>query len=359
MLTRATIPPGEQVVGVNPKVNNLVRPFAQASYDLLWVIDSGIHTDRGALARSVDALIHPSPSETRAGKPIGLVHHVPFVVSTATLDSRYLGSRIETVFLNTTHAKMYLALNALAIDSCVVGKSNLYRKSQVQLLTGTLKPHQESNGQTGLACFGKFLAEDNMIASALWHELDLRHSLSCDVAHNVIGDMPLAAYIQRRVRWIRVRKHMVLAATILEPFTEFALLTLITAWALETLTSIPWWLFLPINLSSWLWVDLDVYKALGGHPVPSQDRFEFFVAWCLRELLAFPIWLVAIAGEIVEWRGVKYRILRNGEVERADSHKSWNLIPRTLSSIWSPKYSSVPAEPSTPPRTLNTTLHGT
>jgi ceramide glucosyltransferase len=246
---------------------------------------------------------------------------------------------------------MYLALNALAIDSCVVGKSNLYRRSQVQFLTGTLKPRQEGSTEpSGLASFGRFLAEDNMIASALWHELDLRHSLSCDVAQNVIGDMPLSAYIQRRIRWIRVRKHMVLAATLLEPFTELCMLTLISSWALHRLLSFPRWIFIPLQLICWLWVDLDVYRSLGGQPVPSQDRLLFFLSWCLRELFAFPIWLVAVTGDIVEWRGVRYRVLRNGEVERADSSRSGallkgvNLVPRALSSVWRPKYSAVPTE---------------
>jgi len=231
----------------------------------------------------------------------------------------------------------------------VVGKSNLYRKSQVQQLTGTLNPRREEDAApTGLAAFGKFLAEDNMIAGALWHELDVRHSLSCDVAHNVIGDMPLTAYAQRRVRWIRVRKHMVLAATLLEPFTEFCLITLIASWALHTLILFPWWIFIPLNLICWIWIDLDVYSSLAGQPIPSQDRLSFFLSWVLRELLALPIWIRAIIGNVVEWRGVSYRVLRNGEVEKADSRESWNasvpsnLLPLAITALWRPKYSAVP-----------------
>jgi ceramide glucosyltransferase len=37
---------------------------------------------------------------------IGLVHHVPF----ALLYQKALGSRLERAYLNTTHAKMYLAI---------------------------------------------------------------------------------------------------------------------------------------------------------------------------------------------------------------------------------------------------------
>ena len=67
---------GEEVVGVNPKVNNLVRAYRQASHDILWVIDSNISVDRGTLARSVDALDPPPRAAPSGRKRIALVHHV-------------------------------------------------------------------------------------------------------------------------------------------------------------------------------------------------------------------------------------------------------------------------------------------
>ena len=294
---------GEEVVGVNPKVNNLVRAYRQASHDILWVIDSNISVDRGTLARSVDALDPPPRAAPSGRKRIALVHHVPFAFVTEPT----LGARVEEAFLNTNHAKMYLAINTVAVDSCVVGKSNLYRKSDLERVDGSLK-HSTSPGsderQKGLEAFGRFLAEDNMIAGALWHELDLRHDLSCDVARNAIGNMSLADYIWRRVRWIRVRKHMVLAATLVEPLTESVLLGVLTSISLKYLTGIPPWLFLPLHFILWLLVDLDVYASLAGQPAPSGSAFrDFLGAWCLRELLALPIWSIAIWGSTVTWRG--------------------------------------------------------
>src|ERR1700761_1834032 len=159
-----------------------------------------------------------------------------------------------------------------------------------------------------------------MIASAIWHELDLRHTLSCDVAYNTIGDMGLWDYVYRRIRWIRVRKRMVMVATLVEPFTELVLLSIISSWALSFLLGIRPWIYLPIHFSAWLYVDLDVYSSLANHPLPPSRRFDFLTAWILRELLALPIWLCAILGNEVTWRGVKYRMLRNGEVERVQEH---------------------------------------
>ncbi|KZS98999.1 hypothetical protein SISNIDRAFT_472071 [Sistotremastrum niveocremeum HHB9708] len=316
---KARIIIGDETAGINPKVNNLLKPFREASYDILWVLDSGIQSSPGTLARSVDALNGPVTSSRF--KKMGIVHHVPFVRISGPTSAHSLGTRLEEAFLNTTHGKMYIALNALAVESCVVGKSNMYRRSDVELLDGSLRPHdppERGAPNTGLAAFARFLAEDNMIASALWHELNLQHTLSCDVAYNVLGEMPLSGYLQRRIRWIRVRKHMVLAATLLEPLTESVMLSILASWAFSRLISLPVWLFLLVNYCGWIAVDLNIYSILGGHPLPRDKTLAFLWAWTLRELLTFPIWLVAVVGNEVEWRGTKYRVTHNGEVESTD-----------------------------------------
>ena len=307
-------------MGVNPKVNNLIRSYRQAANDIIWVIDSGVMASSGTLARSVDALVGaPFSGPNQSRRKIGLVHHVPFAFSSG---GGKLGSRLEEAFLNTNHAKMYIALNATAIDSCVVGKSNLWRRSDVERVNGSEKPIPNAAqggsqpGERGLAVFGRFLAEDNMIARALWHELDLRHDLSCDIVRNAVGHMTLSDYIWRRVRWVRVRKHMVFAATLLEPLTESIVLGLIGATSLRHLTGLPVWILFPIHLVAFVFVDLDVYASLAGNPLPATSRLSFVGAWAARELLALPIWVLAMFGSEVEWRGKQYRVLRNGEVIR-------------------------------------------
>jgi len=220
---------------------------------------------------------------------------------------------------------MYIAINEVAVDSCVVGKSNLFRRSDIERLDGSLVPqrnHENSRQGRGLAAFGRFVAEDNMIGLALWHELDLRHGLSCDIAYNTLGDMNLIDYVRRRIRWIRVRKHMSLLATLLEPFTESVMLGAITAMSVRFLTGIPIRLFLPVHFFLWVMVDLDVYASLAGHSLPVARWRSFLVAWVMREVLAFPIWVLGVVGNEVEWRGRRYRVLRNGEGERTSQGRS-------------------------------------
>ncbi|EFI28669.1 glucosylceramide synthase [Coprinopsis cinerea okayama7 len=313
---KAQIVVGEEVVGVNPKVNNLVRPYRMAAHDIVWVLDSNVSTDPGTLSRAVEALTSPRNTSKRR---IGVVHHIPFVESTTA----YWGSRIEAAFLNTFHAKMYIAINTVAIESCVVGKSNLYRRSDVDRVNGTLKPIDpmdldEGRVKRGFPSFGRFLAEDNMIASALWHELGLRHDLSTDVAYNVVGNMTIWDYVWRRVRWLRVRKRMVLAANLVEPFTESIMLSIIGSSSGKYLFGIPRVLFMAVHFVLWFLVDISVYKSLADRVPVVIDRY-FVVAWLLREVASLPIWIFGFFGNTVVWRGQRYRMLRNGEVALASS----------------------------------------
>lgn len=314
---------GREVIGVNPKVNNLIRAYREAANDILWVIDSNVMADPGTLARSVDALDGPPLPSKSHKRRIAVVHHIPFAFAT----ERTLGSRVEEAFLNTNHAKMYLALNTLSIDSCVVGKSNLYRKSDVDRIDGSLKPMSTSSrGQSnvrGFTTLSRYLAEDNMLASALWHQLDVRHDLSCDVAHNAVGNMSVSDYIWRRVRWIRVRKYMVLSATLVEPFTESLLAGTLAFFGLSYLVGVPSWLFFIIHFTVWLSIDLDVYASLAGHPLRlGHEWWAFVAAWALRECLAFPIWVLAVCGNTIAWRGTRYRVLTNGEGQKIEGASS-------------------------------------
>ena len=309
-----------------------MKAYRQAQHDILWVLDSNVMVDPGTLARSVDALDSATDPPT-GRRRIALIHHTPFAFTTEPT----LGSMIEQAFLNTNHAKMYIAINTVAVDSCVVGKSNLYRKSDLERVDGTLKPVAITTGrpkEKGLAAFGRFLAEDNMIAGALWHELDLRHDQSCDVARNAVGSMTVADYFWRRVRWIRVRKRMVFAATMIEPFTESVVAGCLAALGLHYLFGVPPGVFILFHVLAWLTVDLDVYASIAGHPLQTGSGWWKFVgAWAIREWLALPIWLFAIWGSTVSWRGRRYEIMKNGEVRKVgrEAGRGWFRF-----KIWGP-----------------------
>jgi len=226
------------------------------------------------------------------------------------------------------------------------------------------KPHHNeqevSNDQVKslsrpLARFSIYLAEDNMLAQSLWDPpLGLSHTLSsADLAYTSVGDIrTLADYTRRRMRWIRVRKYMVLAPTLLEPLTESILSGLVGWFAFSTLLlpalfaspdPLPMWtrfVFLCAHFGAWFSVDYAVFQRLSvAHEflscnpgVDTADRLsvaEFAAAWAMREALALPIWAWAIFGSTVSWRNKTYRILKGGRAAAVPtSHSGSKATPR-------------------------------
>ena len=224
------------------------------------------------------------------------------------------------------------------------------------LLTPPLRPAFYSSAPTSplsLPSFAPFLAEDNLLALSLMHQLSLRHSLpATDVALNNLGSMSFADYFWRRVRWIRVRKAMTLAATCAEPFTEGVVMGALSCWAVGVLVGgvggkgVGWtrgaWLML--HWAAWAACDWAVMSSLTPQPNPStplsspdlesapptwsgappaslrdpSDLAKFWLAWIGRELLALPVWLTAMLGNEVVWRGRRYVMLRDGRAREVD-----------------------------------------
>ncbi|KAJ2846951.1 Ceramide glucosyltransferase [Coemansia brasiliensis] len=277
---------GKDNVGINPKVNNMLKAFDQAQNDLLWICDSNIYTDPGTLRRSVDLLLD--------NKRLGVIHHVVFSEAPTTF-----AAMLDNAFLVTNHCRMYLAINAFGIASCLMGKSNLYYKSAL-------------DNVGGLASFGQYLAEDNMIGQALWRS-GWSHTMTGDLARQPADINSLAEYCSRRIRWVRTRKYNVTFATFYEPLTESILLGVLTSWALQHLFD--YRMLTTFTTFMLCWFSLDMiffYRINGGSP---QSWPWFVLSWICREAMALPLWFVAIIGDTVVWRGQRFRFHINGTVD--------------------------------------------
>ncbi|KAG0163507.1 hypothetical protein DFQ28_011564 [Apophysomyces sp. BC1034] len=288
---------GDRQVGSNPKVNNMVESYRTAKHDIIWILDSNVHVDRDTLGRSVDMLMQPG---------IGLVHHLPVAI----LPSTY-SAEIEQTFLDTNHAKMYLAINAVGIASCVMGKSNLYRRSDLDRVGG-------------LEAFANFMAEDNIVGEALWG-LGLRHGMTADTACQVLGRLSPLEYCRRRARWVRLRKYIVTAATLTEPFTESIVCGVMGGLGAYILFGVSFWNFFGFHWLAWFINDYCLYRTLVAsssfrsrrvtQPMYSQQPVPFVRfcrAWFAREVLALPLYLYAMFGTEILWRDQSYRCLSDG-----------------------------------------------
>lgn len=280
---RAELMIGEHIVGPNPKVNNLVRGYEAAKGELIWMVDSNIMLPPSALVNAVGLLT----------SKVGLVHHLPVSVPENTI-----GSVLEWNFMNTYHARHYLAINALDFISCIVGKSLLLRK-------------RDFDSIGGIKAFSETIAEDNMIGSAILHK-KLTHKLAPDVVVQSLGPMTMTDFFSRRLRWIRIRKYTVPLALVLEPFSQVFSLGLLFSWSMNKLLLTNFAVTFLLHFS--VWMILDALCCLCVSQIKSIPLF--IVAWILREMISIPLFIFGIYGNSVSWRGVRYRIRPGGSVSK-------------------------------------------
>ena len=284
----------------------------------------------------------------------------------------YSGGLLEALFLSTSHAKFYTAISTVAIAPCTVGKSNMFRRSHLNALTPPFPPLNRAPGIDFFSdnicedhLIGDLLwhssvpdsvvkiakGEGGASATALQSTFSpimkwANHALlPLPPCIQPLSHLPLHHYLARRTRWLRVRKFTVPLATLVEPGTESLFCTFYGAFGLTTLTwcntalGIPrtwsaFWLLWLIGVLGWMSIDWLVWKRLqgwdgetateqtaaantdGNFSIPpfigtgrTWSFYRWSGAWLGREILAFPIWAVAIFGGVtVKWRGRTFKV---------------------------------------------------
>jgi len=403
-------------LGPNPKISNMSRAYREAKGDLIWIIDCNVWVGRGVLGRMVDTLC--GYDETGQGKKYKFVHQLPLGVDITNLDinnhgndsyasliadsdsqvatsstsgSRTIsaselndtsslqrilrlgGGRLEELFLSSAHAKFYTAINTVLVAPCIVGKSNMFRKSHLNSLTS-----EDRARPAGIDYFSYNICEDHLIGDLLWKgqvpeergenvvQLGKHCMVFGDMAIQPMAGMSVADYAARRIRWLRVRKFTVTLATLVEPGTESFLCSVYGAWALTSLTyfedlGVPqtWTMFAILwllSISAWAMVDWTLYQILHSMAsvevdinTPSFARgrqsghkrtfFEWLPAWVGREALAFPIWTWAIyGGIIVNWRGRRFKVGIDMMVHALDEPTSTILLGSDVNTDGKKRY---------------------
>jgi ceramide glucosyltransferase len=365
-------------LGPNPKIRNLSRGYREARGDIVWVIDCNVWVGKGVAGRMVDKLC--GFTTKGRGKKYKFVHQLPVVVDTTwedesetsgsgslplsklesdsgiasispshcspnpTTPARQIsaGGRLEELFLSSSHAKFYTAINTVLIAPCIVGKSNMFRRSHLNHLTANRSSYSP---YPGIDFFSNNICEDHLIGDLLWRgtvpeeeagETWGKHALVLgDLSIQPITRVSVREYVARRVRWLRVRKFTVTLATLVEPGTESFLASICGAYAVTTLPIFNNSLHIPqtwvsfaglwlLSITLWALVDRTLYLVLhssrsvevDGHTpgfakalYTRRTFWEWAVAWLGRESLAFPIWAWAVfGGTTVMWRGRAFRV---------------------------------------------------
>ncbi len=277
--TDSTLTIGAAQVGANPKINNLLPGYGLARNEIVLVSDSNVRVPDDYL-KGLARTLRPD---------VGVV-----TASVAGTSGEGLGGRLESAYLNTFAARWMQLCFAIG-KPFVIGKTMLFRKSLMDRCGG-------------LKVLGRYIAEDFMTGEAM-RQLGYRVVLYNQPVAQFIGKHSVKAFWARHVRWGRIRKNQYAPGFFMEP-TQYALTSgAMGAIAFASLWGVSPMEFLIFHCGVWGCADaLLIWRMEGRLTIGAM------AAWCIRECIALPHWLHAVASNHVLWRGNRLRILEGGLV---------------------------------------------
>jgi ceramide glucosyltransferase len=189
----------------------------------------------------------------------------------------------------------------------VIGKSNLFRKKDMEHVGGLLQ-------------YAKYMSEDNEIGKSIMN-LGKKHQIAPEFAYQSMGKITFKDFVKRRIRWIRIRKYVVLLPTVFEPFCECFFHAFLAAKLytdhipLSSLT-----IFSTIIL---IWFCSDMLMMLLTYSPTMhrpRDIYGMVTVWFLRESIALLIWIFGMIGTEIQWRGTLYHCNSDGTGTSVDKN---------------------------------------
>jgi ceramide glucosyltransferase len=257
--------------GFNPKVNNLFSAYRHSKYPIILISDSNVTVDPHYLR----TIIKPMDN-----LEVGLVCNL-----IKGIGGKTIGSIFENLHLNSFILGNICFLNKYLKIPCVVGKSMLMRKSDLEAIGG-------------LASVKDVLAEDHFIGEKIRGQRQ-RVVISNYLIHNVNEYWSLRKFINRHVRWGKMRWKIggvkyLLELTINPVFTACLALLLLG----------------PTAKTLFLMALVCLIKIIGdfylGKSISTRMHPLVYLFSPIKDLLMGLLWFVPLVDDTVVWRGNRY-----------------------------------------------------
>lgn len=257
---------GDDAVSANPKLNNLVKGWSAAQHAWIAMVDSNV-------------MLPPDCLQVLLGRwsqGTGLVSSPP-----AGIRPVGFWAELESGFLDTYQARWQLAADQLGWGFAQ-GKILFWRREVL-----------EAGG--GIVALGAEMAED-VAATKLVRRSGLKVRLVRLPFPQPLGARTLAEVWARQLRWARVRRMGFGGYFAVEILTG-PMLPLLGAIYLTVQGVLPPPLLIGLCV---VWYAAEITLALAaGWPASLRTVF----AWLLRDLMLPVIWIAALTGRSLEWRG--------------------------------------------------------
>jgi len=294
-------------VGINPKINNMFSAWKKAvdnKSEFIFISDSNNYILPETLLSLVNrASEHPDSA---------FVHGMPFCKPRS---KKSFGELVEQIYFSTQHARHYLFWN-LTDQPCTNGQSTLVNVKNFKQAIGCISD------------LGNYIAEDYFMGLRC-HQAGFKTPLATyPILQN--GDFSCTEngsfnrYLERMVRWTKLRMTMIPGTSILEPFTECLLSGLIQAliatylyFQNHPITFI--YLFL-MHILVWFAFDTVLQACIDDQIFKNDNLFRIFLAWFVREIFSLYITFKSIINLTdITWGGKKFTVTQGGDGHDRDS----------------------------------------
>jgi len=284
--------------GLNPKVNNLLTAYRAARYEHVLISDSNVMVDKSYLKE----IARPMNDHG-----VGLVSNL-----IKGIGGRSIGSVFENLHMNSFVMGSVCFLDKFLKMPCVVGKSMLMRKADLDAIGG-------------LRAFKDILAEDYMIGKMM-HESGKKVVLSHYMIKNVNHYWGIRKFINRHTRWGKLRWKIGGA----KYFTELMGNTVL-------MSSLPIALWEPSKLTVSFALLVCLAKIAGDYYMGRRagsdlNPFLYFLVPVKDIVIGF-VWFVPVLSSSVVWRGNRFIIGRDSTLSSCPESSVWSWRYRFVNAI--------------------------
>jgi ceramide glucosyltransferase len=275
--------------GHNAKVSNLQNMYAKAKHDVLLIADSDIRVEPDYLRRVI-APLRPQTDRPQVGMVTCLYRGT---------NAKTFAGLLENIGVSATFGPDVCSARALQGVKFAFGS--------------TIAMRRETLGRIGgFPALADYLADDFLLGNHAAKE-GLEVVLSDCVVEHVSAPDTFAAMLRHQVRWartVRVSRPWGYRGMIMTHGVAAALMAAL-AWGFSGFAL---WLLAVTIMARFL-----PLFVIGVYGLKDRALARYFWLAPVRDLIAFGVWAAGLAGDKIEWRGVKFRVTPGGKLVRSDS----------------------------------------